>query len=110
VRPIKKLQRGDIVWWIHYDKWASLGAQSAGELVTFIRAEVFEIRTHEKGYPDTYIMKPIKVYFDKWFSAEDNIPTLGVQVPRYQLFTDKELNYFQDKHGLIEALFFYRWD
>jgi hypothetical protein len=104
VRPIKKLQRGDIVWWIHYD-------DSNGEITTFIRAEIFEVRspTHE-GYPIAYIMKPIKVYFDKRFSAEDNIPTLGLRIGRYQLFTDKEINHFQDKHGLIEALFFYRWD
>ncbi len=94
MRPLKKLKQGDKVWWIHFS--------SSGER-SFIRAEIFQVR---ESY--TYTMKPIKVYFDEWFSAEDSIPTLGVQVPRYQLFTDKELNHFQDKYSLIESLFYYR--
>lgn len=91
----KNLKRGDIVWGIHYDK-------SAGEsnMVTFAKAEIFEVR--DPAQEGSHIMKPIKVYFDHQFSAEDNIPTLGLRIGQYQLFTDNELNHFQDKHTLMK--------
>jgi hypothetical protein len=95
---VKQLKVGDKVWWA----WFKHGDNVFGRVEIFGPAK--DVSPHH------YILKPIKIYFDEAFSAEDDVPLNGVAIDRKHLFTDEEFNHLPAKPHLIISIFHYRWD
>jgi len=94
---VKELRIGDKVWWI----WFKHGDNVFGRVEIFAPAKDVS--------PNHYILKPIKMYFDEAFYAEDGVLLKGVAVERKHLFTDEEFSHLQAKTHLILSIFHYRW-
>ncbi len=93
-----KLNVGDKVWWFY----------RGHGYTTFGRVEITDLAI--SSGPNSYIIKPIKTYWDEAFSAEDGEVLRGVGMNKKHLFTDTEFNHIRKKSFLIKALFYYRWD
>ena len=95
---MKKLNIGDKVWWA----WFKYGDNVFGQV------EIFDFAKDVS--PTHYILKPIKIYFDEAFSAEEGIPLKDVAIERKHLFTNEEFNHLPAKPHLIKSIFYYKWD